>query len=101
MTPFYHLFINSLFNKFSVSTFFIIFLKRFFLVDYFPRACANKKSKLTFSFNLLTLPIRIPGSVYESKMAVESDNPGAEYYADQTSEINIVGRSVNVGPSFK
>jgi len=48
--------------------------------------------------NLCPLLSRVPGSVRESKMAGLGeegvDNPGAQYSADHTSEISLVGRTV-------
>jgi len=44
--------------------------------------------------NLCPLVSRIPSSVHESKMAEDSDNPGAQYNADHTSEITLVGRII-------
>ena len=44
--------------------------------------------------NLCPLLSRVPGSVRESRVADEEDNPGAQYDAGHTSEITLVGRNV-------
>ena len=50
----------------------------------------------TLDYNLCPVISRVPDSVRESKMASEdeTENPGAQYNADHTSEISLVGRVV-------
>ena len=48
----------------------------------------------TLGLNMYPLLSRLPAGLRESKLQSEEDNPGAQYDANHTSEIRIVGRTV-------